>query len=439
LSEAARLLKLLIAGLIMGTQTDGDTRGGFSGMNDAEREAIFFIADISGYTKFIFSNEKEISHSQMVIRELITTLMDKVVLPLNLVRIEGDAIFLYVLKDDPEHPWETVSKTLATDMIDFFQVFSNKLAELMIHKVCNCNACINIEQLKLKVVAHSGTAAFYRLGEHQELTGTSPIVIHRLMKNSVQATEYMLFTESAFQDIAPPEWKVEENLEDYDDIGAIKTFVYYPPEPEPYVLSPDSKPPAIFIETLRSEVSREYCQVAQNPELGFHFHTGRRLTALLEYQNHWLEGLPEEAIESFAGTGNPFMLGDICPSEKVVDAGCGAGLDCIIASKMAGAEGEIVGIDMTQEMVDKARSNAQATGVANVSFQKGIIEELPVADEWADVIISNGSINLAPDKDDVFKEFNRVLKPGGRLQVADILVDKPIPESAKRNIDLWTG
>ena len=124
----------------------------------------------------------------MVIRELITTLMDRVVVPLNLVRIEGDAIFLYVLKDDPKHPWEKVSKTLASDVMAFFQAFSDKLAELMIHKVCNCNACVNIEQLKLKVVAHSGTAAFYRLGEHQELTGTSPIVIHRLMKNSVQVT-----------------------------------------------------------------------------------------------------------------------------------------------------------------------------------------------------------------------------------------------------------
>lgn len=408
-------------------------------MDDSEREAIFFIADISGYTKFIFANEKEVSHSQMVIREIITTLMDRVVLPLRLVRIEGDALFLYVLKDDPEHPWEKVRKTLASDMAGFFQVFSHKLSELMIHKVCNCNACVNIEQLKLKVVAHIGTAAFYQLGDHQELTGTSPIVIHRLMKNSVQATEYMLFTETAYRDIAPPDWEVEEGEEDYDDIGSIKTFVHYPPEPEPFVLAPGSKLPAIFIDTLRSEVSREYCQVAQNPELGFHFHTGRRLTALLEYQDHWLEGLPEETIESFAGTGNPFMLGDICPAEKVVDAGCGAGLDCIIAANMGGADSELIGIDMTQEMVDKAKNNAKAAGFKNISFHKGIFEELPVEDGWADVVISNGAVNLAPDKGDVFRELNRVLKPGGRLQIADILVDKPIPESAKRNIDLWTG
>lgn len=408
-------------------------------MDDAEREAVFFIADISGYTKFIFANEKEVSHSQMVIREIITSLMDRVVVPLKLVRIEGDAIFLYVLKDDPEHPWEQVSKTLANDMAAFFQVFSHKLSELMIHKVCNCNACVNIEQLKLKVVAHSGTAAFYQLGDHQELTGTSPIVIHRLMKNSIQATEYMLFTESAYQDLGPLDWDVEEGEEEYDDIGNIKTFVHYPPEPEPFVMSPDSKPPAIFIDTLRSEVSREYCQVAQSPELGFHFHTGRRLTALLEYQDHWLEGLTEESIESFAGTGNPFKLGDICPDEKVVDAGCGAGLDCIISARMGGIGSEVIGVDMTQEMVDKAINNADGVGAKNVSFKVGIIEELPVEDAWADVVISNGAINLAPDKGDVFREFNRVLKPGGRLQIADILVDKPIPESARRNIDLWTG
>ena len=398
-------------------ELDSETLRGSPGIDDTEREAVFFIADISGYTKFIFANEKEISHSQMVIRELITTLMDRVAVPLNLVRIEGDAIFLYVLKDDPEHPWEKVSKTLASDVMAFFQAFSDKLAELMVHKVCNCNACINIEQLKLKVVAHSGTAAFYRLGEHQELTGTSPIVIHRLMKNSVHATEYMLFTEPAYRDLAPSEWEVEEGEEQYDDIGDIKTYVYYPPEPEPFVFSPDSKPPAVFINTLRSEVSREYCQVAQNPELGFHFHTGRRLTALLEYQDHWLEGLPEGTIESFAGTGNPFMLGDINPAEKVVDAGCGAGLDCIIAAKMAGPDGEIIGVDMTQEMVDKAKKNAEATGVKNASFHQGFFEELPVEDGWADVVISNGAINLAPG------------------QRRDFHGDEPDPETRRASAD----
>jgi len=159
------------------------------------------------------------------------------------------------------------------------------------------------------VIVHSGRAAFYRVNGHQELTGTSPIVIHRLLKNSVEADEYMLFTESAYNDLSLSDVPVVEEEESYDDIGTIKTYVHYPPEPGPYVPSPDAKPPSIFIETLREEVSREYAGVALNPELGFHLHTGRTLTVKLDYKDEWLEGLPEEAIESFAGTGSPFNLG----------------------------------------------------------------------------------------------------------------------------------
>jgi len=179
-------------------------------MNDVEKHAVFFIADISGYTKFIFSNEKEISHSQMVIRELITTLLDVVNLPLELIRIEGDAIFLYAIKDDSDEPWEQVSKDLVNKMMTLFRVFSNKLSELTIHKVCGCTACINIEALKLKVIVHSGRVAFYQVNGHQELTGTSPIVIHRLLKNSVEADEYMLFTESAYNDLSLSDMPVVE-------------------------------------------------------------------------------------------------------------------------------------------------------------------------------------------------------------------------------------
>ena len=325
-------------------------------------------------------------------------------------------------------------------MMTFFRVFNNKLSELTIHKVCSCTACINIEALKLKVIVHSGRAAFYRVNGHQELTGTSPIVIHRLCKNSVEEDEYMLFTESAYNDLTlPDDGPVVEGEETYDDIGTIKTYVYYPPEPEPYVPSPDAKPPSIFIETLRAEVCREYAGVALDPERGFHFHTGRTLTAKLDYRDEWLEGLPEKAIESFAGTGSPFDLGRLHSNQKVVDAGSGAGLDCLIAAKMVGSGGEVIGVDMTKEMIDKAQSNAKAAGVKNVTFKQGLFEELPVGDQWADVVISNGAINLAPDKNAVFRELNRVLKPGGRVQIADILVEKPIPDGAKNNIDLWTG
>ena len=408
-------------------------------MNDVERQAVLLIADMSGYTKFIFANEKEISHSQMVIRELITTLLDEVDLPLQLIRIEGDAIFLYVIKNDSAHEWEKISKDLIVSVKAFFKVFSNKISELVIHKICNCTACTNIEQLKLKVVVHSGRVAFYRVNEHQELTGTAPIVVHRLLKNSVEAHEYILMSESAYLELALPEGEVQRGEETYDDIGTVKTYVYYPPETEPYVPSPDARPPAVFIETLRAEVFQEYAHVATNPELGFHFHTGRRLTAMLEYQDEWLEGLPEQAIESFAGTGNPMTLGELHSGARVVDVGCGAGLDCLIAAKMVGGEGEVIGVDMTKEMIDKASRNARSVGAGNVAFQQGFFEELPVEDEWADVVISNGAINLAPDKDAIFRELNRVLKPGGRLQIADILVEKPIPDNAKRNIELWTG
>ncbi|MCH8878205.1 MAG: DUF2652 domain-containing protein [Chloroflexi bacterium] len=408
-------------------------------MSEVERESVFFIADISGYTKFIFSNKKEISHSQVIIRDLITTLLDEVRLPLQLIRLEGDAIFLYVLKDDPQQSWEKVSKDLVFNMMTFFKVFANKVSELTIHKICNCTACRNIEQLKLKIIAHSGRAAFYRINEHQEVTGTDAIIVHRLLKNSVEADEYILLTEPAYDDLPLPDGEVEQGEETYDEIGAIKTYVYYPPEPEPYIPSPDAKPPSIFVETLRAEVSKEYAQVAQYPELGFHFHTGRRLAGLLEYQDEWLDGLPEEAIESFAGTGNHFALGELHSGEKVLDAGCGAGLDCLIAARTVGNDGEVVGVDMTKEMLAKARSNAQAVGVKNVAFRQGLIEELPVPDQWADVVMSNGAVNLAADKDAVFREFYRVLKPGGRLQVADILVEKPIPDSAKRRVELWVG
>lgn len=408
-------------------------------LSDVERDAIFFIADISGYTKFIFSNEKEAAHSQIIIRELITTILDEVRLPLNLIRIEGDAVFLYALKDNPEKSWDKLSKDLIFNMMTFFKVFTNKVSELTIHKICNCTACNNLEQLKLKIVAHSGRAAFYKVNEHQELTGKDPIIVHRLLKNSIEADEYILLTELAFEELRLPDGDVTEGEETYDDIGTIKTYVYYPPAPGPYVPDPDAKPPIIFVESLRSEISQEYAQVAQYPELGFHFHTGRRLAQLLEYEDSWLEGIPDVVIESFAGTGNPFTLGNISPGQKVLDVGCGAGLDCLIASKMVGYEGEVIGVDMTNEMIEKALSNAHLVGSDNVSFKKGFMEELPVPDGWADVIISNGAINLAPDKDAVFRELNRVLRPGGTLQIADILVDKPVPDSAKRKIELWAG
>ncbi|NIM92992.1 MAG: DUF2652 domain-containing protein [Anaerolineales bacterium] len=408
-------------------------------MEAQDRQVVLFVADISGYTKFIISNEKDVAHSQIIIRELLTSILDEIRLPLEIVRLEGDAVFLYAFKDDPKMAWEKVSKDLVFNLLTLFRVFSNKVSELTVHKICNCNACNNVDRLKLKIVAHSGRSAFFEIDGKQELTGVDPIIVHRMLKNSIQANEYVLLTESAYRDLKLPSGKVEEHQETYDEIGTLDMYVYYPPQREPHIPRPDANFPTIFINTLRSEISREYAQVAEYPELGFHFHTGRPLATLLQYEDEWLDGFPESVIESFAGTGNPFSLGELESGEKVVDMGCGAGLDCLIASRMVGPTGEVIGIDMTPEMINKARQNAFRMNTKNITFMEGFNESLPVSDEWADVVISNGAINLSPDKKAVFKEINRVLKPGGRIQISDILVQTPIPEGAKQKVDLWVG
>jgi SAM-dependent methyltransferase len=193
------------------------------------------------------------------------------------------------------------------------------------------------------------------------------------------------------------------------------------------------------LEQLREAIREEYEAVALHPEWGFHFHTGRRLTAMLGYQSGWLDGIPESSIESFAGTGNPFSIDEIRAGEHVVDIGCGAGIDSLIAARMVGPGGAVIGVDMTPAMLEKARHSAAQARLANVEFLEGYAEALPVPDGWADVIISNGVLNLMPDKAAALSEMARVLKPQGRLQIADILVQKAVPDSAKRRIDLWTG
>lgn len=190
---------------------------------------------------------------------------------------------------------------------------------------------------------------------------------------------------------------------------------------------------------LREAISKEYEVVASEPERGFHFHTGRRLARLLGYRDEWLEGVPESSIESFAGTGNPFSLGEITSGERVVDVGSGAGIDSLIAGRKVGDTGQVIGVDMTQAMLAKARSARDESGMTNVEFKEGYAEELPVEDQWADVLISNGVFNLLPGKVAAMREWFRVLKPGGRLQMGDILVQKEVPAEAKLEIDLWTG
>ena len=197
--------------------------------------------------------------------------------------------------------------------------------------------------------------------------------------------------------------------------------------------------PDVDREGLRCEIRKEYAEVARNPAKGFHFHTGRPLARMLGYDDAWLEHVPESSIASFAGTGNPFALGAIGSGDNVVDIGSGGGIDTLIAAWMSGPSGRVIGIDMTPEMLAKARASAVAVGAANVEFREGHAESLPVENAWANVVVSNGVVNLCPDKLQVFREMNRVLKPGGRLQIGDIVVQKAVPESAKRDIDLWKG
>ena len=192
-------------------------------------------------------------------------------------------------------------------------------------------------------------------------------------------------------------------------------------------------------EELRAEVSKEYTEVALDPYKGYHFHTGRDAANRLSYDPSIYAGVPEDNIASFAGTGNPFMLGPIEAGEIVVDVGSGSGFDSLIASSLVGSEGRVIGVDMTAEMLNRARAGAEAMGATHVEFREGFAETLPLKDGYADVVISNGVLNLTPDKVKTLSEWARVLKPGGRLYIGDIIVAKSIPPEALDDISLWTG
>ena len=192
-------------------------------------------------------------------------------------------------------------------------------------------------------------------------------------------------------------------------------------------------------EALREQVRDKYREVAVDPHRTFHFHTGRPLTARLGYEPAAVAPLPDHAVESFAGVGNPFSLRRLQPGERVVDVGSGAGFDSFVAASQVGESGRVVGVDMTAEMLKKSRATADRLRLGHVEFREGFAEALPVEDDWADVVISNGVINLCADKKAVFEEIRRVLRPGGWLQFADIANGRPVPPEALRDIDLWTG
>ncbi len=192
-------------------------------------------------------------------------------------------------------------------------------------------------------------------------------------------------------------------------------------------------------DVLREQVREKYRAVAVEPDATYHFHTGRPLAARLGYDPAIVDALPDRAVESFAGVGNPFSLRTIEPGERVVDIGSGAGFDSFVAAQHVGVDGFVLGIDMTAEMLAKATDTANLLGVSHVEFRHGLAEELPIESGWADVVISNGVINLCADKRAVFDEIHRVLRPGGVLQFADIANGRPVPIEAMRDVDLWTG
>jgi SAM-dependent methyltransferase len=194
----------------------------------------------------------------------------------------------------------------------------------------------------------------------------------------------------------------------------------------------------IDVTVLKQEIKKTYASVSAEPERDFVFPTGRGWAEDLEYPAE-LANVPESAVESFAGVANPFSLGRLQAGERVLDLGSGAGTDSLVAAQMVGPGGRVTGIDMTPEMLQKARAATAELGVTNVEFVEGEAEQLPFPDASFDVVISNGVIDLIPDKDAVFAEIHRVLAPGGRIQIADVTIQQPVSDEGRRNIDLWTG
>jgi arsenite methyltransferase len=195
----------------------------------------------------------------------------------------------------------------------------------------------------------------------------------------------------------------------------------------------------VDVEVLREEIRKTYADVSTDPDREFIFPTGRAWAQDLGYPEPELSRVPDATVESFAGVANHWLLGRVDPGSTVLDLGCGAGTDLLIAAQMTGPTGRVIGVDMTPSMLDRARASADEMGLGNVELHEGLIESVPLEDASVDVVISNGVIDLVPDKDAVFDEIDRVLRPGGRLQLADVVIHHEVSEDSRKRIDLWTG
>jgi arsenite methyltransferase len=195
----------------------------------------------------------------------------------------------------------------------------------------------------------------------------------------------------------------------------------------------------VDVEVLRHEITKTYTAVSTDQQMDFMFPTGRGWAEELDYPQPELSRVPDATVESFAGVANPFSLGRVEEGLTVLDLGCGAGTDLLIAAQMVGTEGKVIGIDMTPSMLEVAAQSAADMGLENVELRQGLIEALPLEDRSVDMVISNGVIDLVPDKEAVFGEIDRVLRPGGRLQLADVVIHTEVSEDARKRIDLWTG
>ncbi|HJN11115.1 MAG: methyltransferase domain-containing protein [Planctomycetota bacterium] len=189
---------------------------------------------------------------------------------------------------------------------------------------------------------------------------------------------------------------------------------------------------------IKRQIRGRFANVARSPESEHVFPVGPDSAKQLGYDADEIDGLPAEVTESFSGVGNPLSLGELAPSQTVLDLGSGAGLDSILAARRVGPTGKVIGIDMTTEMLDKAKRNAVAADVSNIDFRLGDADELPVEDETVDVVITNGVFNLCLDKPKVLAELHRVLRPGGPLQMADILLHDDVTQKDVADKGTWS-